>query len=204
MQEFIIEVMNQFGYLGIIFLITIENVFPPIPSEVILPFSGFMTTYSRLTVMGVAVFATVGSVLGAYILYYVGYFLSPDRMENLINGKPGKLLKLNMEDIRKSQERFATKGKTTVFFCRFVPIIRSLISIPAGMAKMEIVSFTLLTAAGSFIWNIVLAGLGAFAGASWEKISIYVKGYGTFGRIALCGIVIIVAGRQINKRRQRK
>ncbi|MFR6334048.1 MAG: DedA family protein [Eisenbergiella sp.] len=87
MQDIVIKIMNEYGYLGIIFLIFIENIFPPIPSEVILTFGGFLTTCTVMNVPGVVVFATVGSVMGAFLLYYLGYFLSPSRQEQLINGK---------------------------------------------------------------------------------------------------------------------
>ena len=87
MQDIVIKIMNEYGYLGIIFLIFIENIFPPIPSEVILTFGGFLTTCTVMNVPGVVVFATVGSVMGAFLLYYLGYFLSTSRQEKLINGK---------------------------------------------------------------------------------------------------------------------
>lgn len=204
MQNFIIEIMNQFGYLGIIFLITIENIFPPIPSEVILTFGGFMTTYSDLTVMGTVIFSTVGSVLGAFILYYVGYFLSPQKMEKVIRGPVGKVLRLKMEDIEKSKARFADRGKSTIFFCRFIPIVRSLISIPAGMYGMDIGIFTILTTLGSFIWNLVLISLGAFAGSSWMKITSYVKEYGRVGKVVFWSCLLFLVIRHFWKQKKKK
>ena len=92
MQEIIIQVMNQFGYFGVAFLIMIENIFPPIPSEVILTFGGFMTTYSELGIIGMIIAATIGSVLGALILYFVGRLLSVERLEKLVSGRLGKVL----------------------------------------------------------------------------------------------------------------
>ena len=99
MQEIIIQVMNQFGYFGVAFLIMIENIFPPIPSEVILTFGGFMTTYSELGIIGMIIAATIGSVLGALILYFVGRLLSVERLEKLVSGRLGKVLRLKPEDI---------------------------------------------------------------------------------------------------------
>lgn len=170
MQSWIIEIMNQFGYIGIIFLIAIENIFPPIPSEVILTFGGFMTTYSNLTAWGVVISATFGSLLGAIILYFVGSFLTPEQLGVLLKGKVGRLLRLKKEDIIKASKWFNSKGKITVLFCRCIPVVRSLISIPAGMAKMKMSTFCIMTIIGSFMWNIVLVYLGVTAGASWQKI----------------------------------
>ena len=141
MQEMIIEIMNNFGYLGVFLLIAIENVFPPIPSEVILLFGGFMTTFSDMNIVGVIIASTLGSILGAIVLYYIGKILNKERLKKIITSKPGKILRLKPEDIDKADNWFDTKGNKTVFFCRFVPIIRSLISIPAGMSEMTMKKF---------------------------------------------------------------
>lgn len=202
METFIVDMINRFGYLGVIFLITLENVFPPIPSEVILTFGGFMTTYTNLTVPGVVVFSTVGSVLGAYILYYVGYFLSPERLDALLGGRLGKALHFKVEDVRRAEERFEKKGKRTVFLCRFIPIVRSLISIPAGMSKMDIGVFSILTMAGSFFWNLILVGLGAAAGANWKVILHYAQNYSNFGKLVLLAAAAVWFVRFMEKRKQ--
>ena len=170
MQDLIIEIMNNFGYIGVFLLITIENVFPPIPSEVILLFGGFMTTFSDMNIVGVIIASTLGSILGAIILYYIGKLLNKDRLKKIITSKPGKLLRLKPEDIDKADEWFDTKGNKTVFFCRFVPIIRSLISIPAGMSEMPMKKFLLYTAAGSLIWNAALTIAGSIVGENWTSI----------------------------------
>ncbi len=170
MHIWIMDMMNTFGYVGITLLIMIENLFPPIPSELILTFGGFMTTYTALTITGVIFYSTLGSTLGAIILYYVGRFLSLEKLEHLLDGKLGKLLHFQKSDVQKSVEKFQQKGKRTVFVCRCIPIIRSLISIPAGMAKMKMKTFLALTIAGSTLWNAILVSAGAVAGASWEKV----------------------------------
>ena len=170
MQEMIIKIMNNFGYLGVFLLIAIENVFPPIPSEVILLFGGFMTTFSDLNIVGVIISSTLGSVLGAIILYYIGKILNKERLKKIITSKPGKILRLKPEDIDKADEWFDTKGNKTVFFCRFVPIIRSLISIPAGMSEMPMKKFLIYTAAGSLIWNAALTIAGSIVGENWTSI----------------------------------
>lgn len=170
MQEFIISIMNQFGYFGIFFLIFIENVFPPIPSEVVLLFGGFMTTYTKLNIFLMIVFSTLGSVAGAIVLYYVGKILNKERLKKLVSGKIGKVLRLKASDIEKADHWFDTKGNKTVFFCRFIPVVRSLISIPAGMSEMAMGKFLLYTTVGSAIWNSVLLIVGNKVGENWESI----------------------------------
>lgn len=171
MQEMIISIMNEFGYFGVFFLIAIENVFPPIPSEVILLFGGFMTTYTKLNIFGMVISSTLGSLFGAYILYYVGKFFHKERLKRMMSGKLGKVLRLKPEDIENADHWFDTKGQKTIFFCRFIPLIRSLISIPAGMSEMPLVRFSIYTILGSLIWNTVLIIVGSLVGSNWPKIS---------------------------------
>ena len=186
MHIFIMDMMNSFGYIGIALLIMIENLFPPIPSEVILTFGGFMTTYTHLTVGGVVFFSTLGSTVGAIFLYYIGKLLSPEKLEQLIDGKLGKILHFKKSDVRKSIKKFQQKGNMTVFICRCIPILRSLISIPAGMSNMKMGNFLVLTIVGSALWNTILVSAGAAAGASWEKILEVMDTYST--------VVIIIIG----------
>ena len=193
MQNFFIEMLNQYGYLAVALLIAVENIFPPIPSEVILAFGGFMTTYTSMNVWLVALFATIGSVAGALVLYSVGLFLSPQRLERWLSGRLGRILHLKISDVQKAEGWFAKKGKITVFICRFIPIVRSLISIPAGMSRMNLGPFLALTTTGTAVWNIVLVWLGRFAGASWEKIAGYTDVYAKIALVVL-GVAIIIAG----------
>jgi len=154
MQEMILQIMDQFGYLGVFLLIAAENIFPPIPSEVILLFGGFMTTYTALNIAGMTAAATLGSVAGAIVLYFVGKIFNKNRLEKIISGRAGRILKLNNSDIEKADSWFDGRGDKTVFFCRFVPLIRSLISIPAGMSEMAMPRFLAYTSLGSLIWNV--------------------------------------------------
>ncbi len=191
MQAAIISIMNKFGYFGVFFLIAVENIFPPIPSEVILLFGGFMTTYAKLNILGVVIASTLGSLLGAIILYYIGKILNKDRLKKIVKGKTGKILRLKEADIDKADEWFDTKGNKTVFFCRFVPILRSLISIPAGMSEMEMPKFLLYTILGSAIWNSVLTILGSIVGEKWESILTIFDKYSHLTLIILIILFII-------------
>ena len=188
MQEIIINLMNQFVYIGIFLLIAIENIFPPIPSEVILTFGGYMTTYSNLNVPLVILSATLGSLLGAIVLFAIGKILNKERLMKIVSGKVGKILRLKKEDIESADKWFDTKGEKCVFFCRFIPIVRSLISIPAGMSEMNIPKFLIYTTIGSLIWNSVLVVVGSIVGENWENI---VNIFDTYSTITLIVLIII-------------
>lgn len=185
MQAWIIEIMNQFGYLGIFLLIAIENIFPPIPSEVILLFGGFMSTYTNMHIVGIIIASTLGSLVGAYVLYFIGKIFNKERLKKIVRGKIGKVLRLKEKDIDMADEWFDKKGNKTVFFCRFIPIVRSLISIPAGMSEMPLVKFTLYTVVGSLIWNTVLSIAGQTVGANWESILAIFEQYSHIAAIVL-------------------
>ena len=188
MQEMIIIIMEKFGYLGIFLLILLENIFPPIPSEVILLFGGFMTTRSNLSLIGVVIFSTLGSIIGAIVLYFIGKILNKERLIKLVNSKLGKVLRLSLDDILKADDWFSRKGYKTVFYCRFVPVLRSLISVPAGMNEMPLVRFLILTSLGSLIWNIVLTYLGTVLGDNWEKVLII---FDTYSKIVIFILIIV-------------
>lgn len=191
MQEMILDIMNSFGYLGVFLLITIENVFPPIPSEVILLFGGFMTTYTKLNIFGMVIASTLGSICGAIILYYVGKIFNKDRLKKIISGKLGKILRLKNSDIDKADNWFDTKGQKTVFICRFIPLVRSLISIPAGMSEMPMARFLIYTLLGSLVWNTVLIIAGFMVGDNWSSILSILDTYSNVVVIVL-GIIFIL------------
>ena len=177
LQNVILDMVNRFGYLGVLILIAVENVFPPIPSEVILTFGGFLTTCTRLHPAGVVVASTAGSLLGALVLYGAGTLVSPESLSELLDSHPMKPLGFHAEDAWKTITWFQKKGQRAVLFGRCIPIIRSLISVPAGMARMEMPKFLLFTIIGSTVWNILLVGTGAAVGAAWEQAAGYVKMY---------------------------
>lgn len=177
MGNFVLGVMESWGYIGICFLIFLENIFPPIPSEVILTFGGFLTTYTKLGPIGVIISATIGSLVGAIVLYYLGYFCSKGL---------NKLFKI--DDINKANAWFKNKGCKAVLYCRFVPIVRSLVSIPAGINKMNMPLFLLYTTLGTIIWNAVLVYAGVFLGDNWSYFA------GVISRYSKVVLVIIILG----------
>lgn len=190
MENWILQLMEQFGYFSVFFLILVENIFPPIPSEVILTFGGFMTTRTSLTLIGVIVFATLGSLMGALILYWIGRLLDIERLEKIVE-RWGHILRLKKEDIHKANNWFDRYGIWTVFFCRMVPVLRSLISIPAGMNNMNMGVFLFFTTIGTLIWNTILVGLGAYLGESWEVIVHYMDIYSNIVYVLLIILFII-------------
>lgn len=193
MEVWIQGIMEQFGYIGVFLLIMVENLFPPIPSEVILTFGGFMTTSTDLTIWGVVLASTLGSVLGAIILYGIGLLLDVERLEKIVD-RWGHILRLTRDDIHKADNWFDKYGIWTVFFCRFVPLIRSLISLPAGMSNMNFGVFIFFTTIGSLIWNTVLIHLGAAVGSQWEVIVYYMDIYShiAYAVIAIAIIAFII------------
>ncbi len=204
MQSWVIEIMEQFGYLGIFLMMTLENIFPPIPSEIVLPFGGFLTTYSRLTILGVITAASLGSVIGAMILYGVGLLIDVERIEKII-GRWGHILRIKKEDVHRADAWFDKYGYWTVFFCRMVPVVRSLISIPAGMSNMNFSIFLLLTTAGTLIWNVLLISVGAMLGANWESILGFMDIYSNIVYVCLIltgFMVIYLYIRMIKKRKK--
>lgn len=185
MQEVLTYMMNTFGYLGVCFLIAIENIFPPIPSEVILTLGGFMTTYTRLTVPGVIVFSTIGSLIGALILYRIGMELNRERLGHVMESRMFKRLGFEKTDVEKTIAAFERHGKKAVLFGRCIPIVRSLVSVPAGMAQMNLTVFLFYTTIGSTVWNVLLVSLGAALGASWETTLVYLNRYSGAVRLVL-------------------
>jgi len=132
LQNVILDMVNRFGYVGVLILIAVENVFPPIPSEVILTFGGFLTTCTRLHPAGVVLSSTAGSLLGALVLYGAGTLVSPESLSELLDSRPMKLLGFHAEDAWKTITWFQKKGQRAVLFGRCIPIIRSLISVRDG------------------------------------------------------------------------
>lgn len=177
MTTWIFSLIDHLGYLAVMLLIAIENVFPPIPSEVILSFGGFMTTHTKMNIFGLIVASTLGALIGALVLYWIGTLLNQDRLEKLFNHNFFKKLGFKKEDVTKSINWFDKHGIKAIFFGRFIPVIRSLISIPAGISKVPIPKFIILTTLGSLIWNTVLISLGAYMGSKWETIVLIFEEY---------------------------
>ncbi|MEE8704892.1 MAG: DedA family protein [Olsenella sp.] len=169
MQDAIFAFISQFGYLAVGALIFLENVFPPIPSELILPLAGFFSSTGTLWLPLAILAATIGSLTGAYVLYAIGTALDEARLSRLLASRPARALGFEESDVRAAFGWFETKGQKTVLVCRCIPVVRSLISIPAGMSRMRLGRFSLMTFLGSLAWNTVLCSLGYWAGGAWQQ-----------------------------------
>jgi membrane protein DedA with SNARE-associated domain len=150
-------------------MIVLENVFPPIPSEAILPLAGFLAGEGRFWLPAVILAATLGAVAGGLILYYVAYVIGEQRIRRLID-RYGKWFAVSGADLDKANDWFDRHGTKAVMLCRMMPIVRSLVSLPAGLRRMQLAPFIIYTAIGSGLWNSLLIVLGWWLGDNWEKV----------------------------------
>lgn len=186
--EMITAAIEQYGYVGIAFLIALENVFPPIPSEVVLIFAGYSTIQTNLSLIGATIAATVGAYLGALILYAVGRCLNVDQLKRFAASKGGRILRIKASDIDKTATFFNKYGGWTILGGRCLPVIRSLISIPAGMTRYPLGKFSLLTLVGTLIWNFVLINVGHYAGKAWRHMLVVVD---EWLYVILAGVIVV-------------
>ncbi|MFE7671101.1 DedA family protein [Streptomyces albidoflavus] len=171
--QWITGLMESLGAPGAGIAIALENLFPPIPSEVILPLAGFTAATGQMNLVAVLIWTTVGSVVGALALYWVGALLGRDRTVAIA----AKIPLLKVADIEKTEAWFHKHGTKAVFFGRMLPIFRSLISVPAGIERMPLPIFLGLTTLGSAIWNTLFVMAGYLLGDNWESVTEYVSVY---------------------------
>ena len=185
MSQWIIGLIAGGGYWGIALLMFLENVFPPIPSEVIMGLAGIQVGQGKMSFALVILFGTVGSTLGNYAWYLLGRVYGFRRLEGLVN-RWGRWLTLEWEDICRINALFERHGGKIVFFFRFLPAFRTIVSLPAGLFRMGHIRFLLATFAGAAIWNVILAGAGYYLGKNFSRIDDYV------GPISTATIVFIL------------
>lgn len=200
--DWIVRLMEVLGAPGVGIAILLENVFPPIPSEVVLPLAGFTVSMGSLSFWPTFLWATAGSVAGAWLLYGIGAAIGAERLRRIADW----MWLVEPEDVDKSLNWFDRYGPVSVFFGRFVPGVRSLISIPAGIDRMSPVSFTLWTAIGSSGWNALLIWLGIWLGDSYDLVAKYVGHYSnvvyTLIAIILIGVLFYLLRRQRHRKQE--
>jgi membrane protein DedA with SNARE-associated domain len=179
------DVVETLGYTGVAILVAIENVFPPIPSEVVLGLAGFTASQGDASVIGVIVAATVGSVVGAWILYGLSAAIGPVRLRALVI-RYGVWMGFREPDLDRAEAWFDRHSRVAVLICRCIPLVRSLISIPAGFRRMPLGAFTVFTALGSLVWNAVLIVAGYLLADRWKDVVDYTEPFQT--------VVIVVLG----------
>jgi len=172
MLEWIVGVVERLGYWGVVLLMFLENLVPPIPSEVVMPLAGFTAARGDLTLLGVVVAGTAGSVIGALPWYYAGALLGTRRLETLAS-RYGRWLTLSPADIRDASDWFARHGSKAVLIGRLVPGVRTLISVPAGIAGMPLLSFVLWSSIGSMVWAFLLALAGHSLADRYHEVARY-------------------------------
>jgi membrane protein DedA with SNARE-associated domain len=206
MVEFAVNIIDQIGLLGAALLIAIEVVILPIPSELILLLSGFNVSIGNFGFFVAVIATTAGSLVGALFLYGIGYAFSEERLEHLV-GRYGKYVGIYVKDLQKTAAWFERHGAQLVFFGRLIPLIRSLVSIPAGLTKMKMSKFIIFTTLGSGIWNTIWITLGLILGDQWAKAEKYSKYLDNLVILGVVGIAIYLGVRVvrnlINKRRSK-
>jgi membrane protein DedA with SNARE-associated domain len=185
MNELVLSLVAKGGYWGVALLMALENVFPPIPSELIMGLAGIEAGKGNLNLWIVLLAGTIGSVAGNYVWYWVGRKVGLERLDHFVD-RWGRWLTLDRKEVEKFNRLFHRHGASTIFFARMVPTIRTLISLPAGIFRMSRRKFLLWTFAGAGVWNLVFAGIGFQLGARVEEIDAWT------GPISTGVIVIIV------------
>ncbi|MFD1715939.1 DedA family protein [Amnibacterium flavum] len=191
------RVIRALGEVGVGLLTLAETIFPPIPSEVVLPLAGFLSQRGDMNIVFVFISATLGAYLGALLLYWLGRRIGEERSIRLLS----KLPLVDRDDFERAAGWFSRHGKSAVFFGRLLPGVRSLISLPAGAAKMSLVVFSVFTIAGSALWNALLIGLGALLGTQYELIDQYSWVLDVLVYAAIAGVIGWLVIRRIRRGR---
>lgn len=173
MFQWILGVMESGGYIGIFLLMVLENIFPPIPSEVVIPLAGFAAARGDLNIIGVTIATTLGGLVGCIPWYLLGRVYGIRRLRSL-SKKYGRILTISPDDVDDAQTWFNRHGHLAVLFGRLMPTVRSLISVPAGIARMRFSTFVLYSLLGTLAWNIMLLFSGYVLESQYEKIAVYV------------------------------
>jgi membrane protein DedA with SNARE-associated domain len=190
------QIISSLGYAGIVLLMFLENVFPPIPSELIIPLAGFLASKAEVSFIGVVIAGTMGSVLGALPFYYLGRKIEEKRLRQWTK-KYGRWLTISVGDIDRAKSWFEKHGAWTVFFCRFIPGVRSVISLPAGIERMNIFTFLAASTLGMALWTIVLAGAGYLLKSNFQQVEEYLDpvSYFIIGALVAAYVYRVFSGR---------
>lgn len=194
--DFATRFIDTTGYMGIMILMTLESMVAPVPSEAVMPFAGFAIYNGTLTWGGVIFFSTLGSIIGSLIGYWMGAKGGRPLVE-----KWGKYLLLDKHDLDITEKWFSKRGDSTVFVCRFIPVVRHLISIPAGMGKMNLLKFSIFTIIGAALWNSILCVAGYFLKDNWDEIMKYSH---IIDYVIVAALIFVVAyyGYKLHKNRR--
>lgn len=196
--KFSLNLISSAGYPGIVVVTALENVFPPIPSEVVMPFSGFLVSRGRFTAMGAISAGVLGSVVGAIILYALGAALHHDRLQDFV-GKYGKYIFVSTKDLDLAEKYFARYGEWAVLIARIIPVVRSIISVPAGFVRMGMGKFLALTILGTTVWTTLLTYSGIVLGENWQRAGPVLQKYENVVLVTLVALAIFYIYRKLRK-----
>jgi membrane protein DedA with SNARE-associated domain len=196
LTEWATEIVERLGYVGVAVLVAIENVFPPIPSEVVLGLAGYTASRGDAWVVGMILAATVGSVVGALILYGLAAAVGPVRLRAIVI-RHGAWIGFGETDLDRAEAWFDRRSRWAVLLCRCVPLIRSLISIPAGFRRMPIGTFTLFTLIGSLVWNTILVSAGYALADQWERVLDYTEPFQTVVVVIIGVLLVLLVVRKV-------
>ncbi|MBS1249737.1 MAG: Protein DedA [Chloroflexi bacterium] len=199
------DIIRAMGYLGLAFVMFLENVFPPIPSEAVLPMAGWLAfeKEGNFTLWGVTLVGAIGSIAGALVFYGLGYWFGEERVRELLR-RYGKWLLLTEADFDTALAWFERYGELVIFFGRMVPIVRSLVSIPAGIASMNLGLFNIYTAIGTALWSFLLALAGYILGQNWGLVLEWIDKYEKVVLVLGVGVVIFFVVSRLRQRQKNK
>lgn len=193
------DVIEQLGAVGVALLVILENLFPPIPSEIVLPFAGFVAWRGDGSVPVMILAATIGAVVGALVLYAIAAVIGDQRLAAFIE-RFGRWFGVKPSDLARAEAWFDRHAVAAVLLGRCVPLIRSVVSVPAGFRRMRLLPFIVYTAAGSAVWNTALIGAGAILGDQWDRVEPYVA---LLQYVVIAVIVLFVVRFAVMKLRHR-
>lgn len=202
LYAFLERVLTTLGYPGIALVMFAETIFPPIPSEMVMPLAGFLVGRGQLSLTGVVLAGTTGAVLGGLALYGLGSWLGEARLRRFVR-RYGRWLLLSETDLDRALAFFGRYRAPAVFLARFVPGARSLISLPAGLSRMPLLSFLVLTALGTALWNGLLASAGLLLGRNWERVVVVLERYGLFLYLVAGALVVAFIAFRLWRRRSK-
>ena len=174
MFDWILQIIENLGYFGLALLMLLENVFPPIPSEIVMPLAGFLAAQGKFSLWAVIVAGSIGSLAGAVFWFYIGQIVGRDRLMDF-SSKHGRWIALAPSDIERAEDWFHRRGKAAVFIGRLIPGVRSLISVPAGIANMNVAVFILYSALGTLLWTAFLTGAGYILKSQYERVEAWLN-----------------------------
>lgn len=196
LAHYIIFLIEKASYIGIFILMALESALIPIPSEVTMPFAGFLASQGKLSFWMIIIVGTVANLAGSLLAYYVGFLLEETVLIGLIK-KYGKFLLITVEDYNHAYKWFTKYGDKVIFISRLLPAIRTVISLPAGVFKMNLKKFVIYTSVGCFIWSTILTYIGVTLGKNWNSLEIYFRQFQIIIGVLFLFLVIFYVNRKL-------